>query len=86
MIESGDAVDRHARRRDRADQRLEAKQGEFGAFLQLAHNWASFDNTIKSYRPVGRARRTGVQECQREPAGLVRLDDVERDRTSWARR
>ena len=30
-------------------QRLEAKQGEFGAFLQLAHNWATFENTIKSY-------------------------------------
>src|SRR5258708_21134913 len=30
-------------------QRLEAKQGEFGAFLQLPHNSASFENTIKSY-------------------------------------
>jgi limonene 1,2-monooxygenase len=30
--------------------RLEAKQGEFGAFLQLAHNWATWDNTIKSYQ------------------------------------
>ncbi|RJF86777.1 LLM class flavin-dependent oxidoreductase [Oleomonas cavernae] len=29
--------------------RLQAKQGHFGAFLQLAHNWASFDHTIKSY-------------------------------------
>ena len=29
--------------------RLEAKQGEFGAFLQLAHNWAAFDKTNKSY-------------------------------------
>lgn len=29
--------------------RLQAKQGEFGTFLQLAHNWADFDNTKKSY-------------------------------------
>ncbi len=29
--------------------RLEAKQGEFGAFLQLAHNWATWDHTKKSY-------------------------------------
>jgi limonene 1,2-monooxygenase len=30
-------------------QRLQAKQGEFGCFLQLAHNWANFENTKKSY-------------------------------------
>ena len=30
-------------------QRLQKKQGEFGCFLQLAHNWADFDNTKKSY-------------------------------------
>ena len=29
--------------------RLQAKQGEFGAFLQLAHNWANWDATKKSY-------------------------------------
>jgi len=29
--------------------RLQAKQGEFGCFLQLAHNWATFDNTKKSF-------------------------------------
>jgi len=29
--------------------RLQKKQGEFGCFLQLAHNWASFENTKKSY-------------------------------------
>ena len=28
---------------------LYAKQGEFGAFLQLATNWADFENTKKSY-------------------------------------
>jgi len=29
--------------------RLQAKQGEFGCFLQLAHNWANFEHTKKSY-------------------------------------
>jgi limonene 1,2-monooxygenase len=29
--------------------RLQDKQGEFGCFLQLAHNWANFDATKKSY-------------------------------------
>ncbi|HJW40627.1 MAG TPA: LLM class flavin-dependent oxidoreductase [Rhizomicrobium sp.] len=29
--------------------RLQAKQGEFGVFLQLAHNWADFEATKKSY-------------------------------------
>jgi limonene 1,2-monooxygenase len=29
--------------------RLQAKQGEFGVFLQLAHNWANWENTKKSY-------------------------------------
>jgi limonene 1,2-monooxygenase len=29
--------------------RLQAKQGDFGVFLQLAHNWADFEQTKKSY-------------------------------------
>ncbi|HEX4293854.1 MAG TPA: LLM class flavin-dependent oxidoreductase [Rhizomicrobium sp.] len=29
--------------------RLQKKQGEFGCFLQLAHNWANFESTKKSY-------------------------------------
>jgi limonene 1,2-monooxygenase len=29
--------------------RLQAKQGEFGCFLQLAHNWATFEATKHSY-------------------------------------
>jgi limonene 1,2-monooxygenase len=29
--------------------RLQEKQGEFGCFLQLAHNWANFENTKKSF-------------------------------------
>jgi limonene 1,2-monooxygenase len=35
-------------------QRLEAKQGPFGAFLQLAHNWAPFDATKESYELFAR--------------------------------
>ena len=30
-------------------QRLQQKQGEFGCFLQLAHNWVDFEATKKSY-------------------------------------
>ena len=33
----------------RRSSRLQKKQGEFGCFLQLAHNWANFENTKKSY-------------------------------------
>jgi limonene 1,2-monooxygenase len=29
--------------------RLQKKQGDFGCFLQLAHNWADFEETKKSY-------------------------------------
>jgi limonene 1,2-monooxygenase len=29
--------------------RLQEQQGDFGVFLQLAHNWADFDKTKKSY-------------------------------------
>jgi len=41
-------------------ERLEAKQGPFGAFLLLAHNWASFEATKQSYElfvrhEIGRA-------------------------------
>ena len=34
--------------------RLRAKQGAFGAFLQLAHNWANWDATRKSYELYAR--------------------------------
>jgi limonene 1,2-monooxygenase len=35
-------------------ERLEAKQGHFGAFLHMAHNWASFDATKESYELFAR--------------------------------
>jgi limonene 1,2-monooxygenase len=34
--------------------RLRAKQGAFGAFLQLAHNWANWEATKKSYELYAR--------------------------------
>ncbi len=35
-------------------ERLQAKQGAFGCFLQLAHNWANWDATKKSYELYAR--------------------------------
>ncbi|HTO53736.1 MAG TPA: LLM class flavin-dependent oxidoreductase [Myxococcota bacterium] len=35
-------------------ERLEKKTGGFGAFLQLAHNWADFETTKKSYELFAR--------------------------------
>jgi limonene 1,2-monooxygenase len=35
-------------------ERLKAKQGAFGCFLQLAHNWADWEATKKSYELYGR--------------------------------
>jgi len=35
-------------------ERLEGKQGTFGAFLQQAHNWADFEATKRSYELYAR--------------------------------
>ncbi len=35
-------------------ERLQTKQGEFGCFLQLAHNWADWEATKKSYELYAR--------------------------------
>ncbi|WP_439816039.1 LLM class flavin-dependent oxidoreductase [Zavarzinia sp. CC-PAN008] len=35
-------------------ERLQEQSGGFGAFLQLGHNWADFDNTKKSYELMAR--------------------------------
>ena len=35
-------------------EKLEQKQGHFGALLLLAHNWASFEATKKSYELFAR--------------------------------
>ncbi|MDR3497987.1 MAG: LLM class flavin-dependent oxidoreductase [Parvibaculum sp.] len=35
-------------------ERLQQQSGGFGAFLQMAHNWADFENTKKSYELMAR--------------------------------
>jgi limonene 1,2-monooxygenase len=35
-------------------QRLEEQSGGYGCFLQLAHNWADFENTKRSYELIAR--------------------------------
>ena len=50
MIESGQAVIGTPDDAITQINRLRAQQGEFGAFLQLAHNWATWDHTLKSYQ------------------------------------
>src|SRR6202035_4630952 len=35
-------------------ERLQQKQGEFGVFLQQAHNWADFEETKRSYELYAR--------------------------------
>lgn len=50
MIASGQAVIGTPDDAIEQIKRLQAKQGQFGAFLQLAHNWAPWDATVNSYR------------------------------------
>ncbi len=50
MIDSGQAVIGTPDDAIAQVKRLQAQQGKFGAFLQLAHNWATWDNTVKSYQ------------------------------------
>jgi limonene 1,2-monooxygenase len=55
--------------------RLQAKQGEFGVFLQLAHNWANFENTKKSY-----------ELWQRHVTPVINKANVAREEAyAWAR-
>jgi limonene 1,2-monooxygenase len=49
MVENGVAVIGTPEDAVAQIQRLQKKQGDFGCFLQLAHNWANFENTKKSY-------------------------------------
>jgi limonene 1,2-monooxygenase len=65
MIENGGAV---IGTPDDAIAKLEAlyaKQGEFGAFLQLATNWADFENTKKSYDLYARFVRPRFDQANR---------------------
>ncbi|UVO50889.1 LLM class flavin-dependent oxidoreductase [Sphingomonas sp. SUN019] len=54
--------------------RLQEKQGEFGVFLQLAHNWADFDKTKKSYE---------LWRRHVSPA-INRANDMRQDSFDWA--
>ena len=54
MIESGRAVIGTPDDAVALIERLEKKSGGFGAFLQLAHNWADFEATKKSYELMAR--------------------------------
>jgi limonene 1,2-monooxygenase len=60
--------------------RLEEKQGHFGAFLHLATNWASFENTKKSYELFARhvlPRLNGVNTGREESLGWATDNAVE---------
>jgi limonene 1,2-monooxygenase len=54
LIESGRAVIGTPDDAVELIERLEKKSGGFGAFLQLAHNWADFEATKKSYELIAR--------------------------------
>ena len=54
MIESGQAVVGTPDDMVAQIERLQAKTGGFGAFLMLAHNWANWENTKKSYELFAR--------------------------------
>jgi limonene 1,2-monooxygenase len=55
--------------------RLQEKQGEFGTFLQLAHNWANFEATKKSY-----------DLWQRHVTPVINKANVKREEAyNWAR-
>jgi limonene 1,2-monooxygenase len=54
LVTSGRAVIGSPDDAIRQIQRLEEKQGHFGAFLHLAHNWAPFESTKKSYELFAR--------------------------------
>jgi limonene 1,2-monooxygenase len=54
--------------------RLREKQGEFGVFLQLAHNWADFEQTKKSYELWRRFVSPAIN----------RMNEARQDSYDWA--
>jgi limonene 1,2-monooxygenase len=54
MVESGRAVIGTPDDAIAQIERMRAKVGDFGCFLMLAHNWASFDRTKQSYELFAR--------------------------------
>ena len=51
--------------------RLHAKQGDFGVFLQQAHNWASWENTKKSYELFTRFVMPAISDANRHRQGSM---------------
>lgn len=75
MVEEGSAVVGTPEDAIAQIKRLQAKQGEFGCFLQLAHNWADFENTKKSY-----------ELWQRHVTPVINKSNVARETAlQWAR-
>ena len=71
MVETGQAI---IGTPDDAIQQIERvwnKIGGFGAFLQLAHNWADFDATKKSYEMYARYVVPHFREANRERAASL---------------
>jgi limonene 1,2-monooxygenase len=66
LIESGRAVIGTPDDAVAMIERLEKKTGGFGAFLQLAHNWADFEATKKSYELVARYVTPRVNGANRQ--------------------
>lgn len=56
-------------------ERLEAQSGGFGCFMQLAHNWADWENTKKSYELMARYVFPKFQQ----------LNDNRESSLNWAR-
>lgn len=61
-------------------ERLQAQSGGFGAFLQLAHNWANFENTKTSYELMARyvfPKFQGLNENRTESLNWARDNRTE---------
>ncbi len=71
MVESGRAVIGTPEDAIKQIERLTRKTGGFGTFLMLAHNWADFDRTKKSYELVARYVMPHVRE-----ANLARTESL----------
>ena len=67
MIESGRAVIGTPDDAIEQLERLQKQTGGFGCFLQLAHNWANWENTKKSYQLWARHVAPSLRPGQSEP-------------------
>jgi limonene 1,2-monooxygenase len=71
MIESGLAVIGTPDDAIAQIERLEVQSGGFGAFLHLAHNWADWENTKKSYELFARYVMPAFQESNVNRAASI---------------